>query len=89
MTFYWGRKQLKSAQTDLGAPYKSRNLQVHGGTEGEDIRVVGETLKDGLRREGLSPLCAAPEGPRGAPSTSGGETEKEMWRERGGERRLG
>lgn len=49
---------------------------------------VGETLWDGLRRGGMSPFCAAPEGPRGAPSTSGGETGKETWGEGGGERRL-
>lgn len=44
---------------------------------------AGETLRDRLRRRGTSPHCAALEGPRGAPSTSGGETGKETWREGG------
>lgn len=37
---------------------------------------AGETLMDVVRRAGTSSLCAAPEGPRGAPSTSGGKTGK-------------
>lgn len=43
---------------------------------------VRETLRDVLRRKGVSPRCAVHEGPQGTPSTSGGETEKEGGRGR-------